>query len=295
MKITVSKKEFLQAIRTMGKTAEERKDFEPAVFRWDRESRRLAIEFGNCGWELPAQGEWPERVLVHRMCLERFSDPDQPEEQLELEFREGNVVAGGQTILGFVEWKPDSPLKRKVIPGQEAALPLVGLGLPEMRKPKVFSVCQELVARAEMGHTLWCRQGKWRLEFQLYIRKRNVRYPVVLECREKPDRLVLTAISRDVEREPGDTWAVSWVGKFWKEEHPENRCRLLCRRDGLMIRHSFRYRRCLESGNFTQKFWDEVIHLRRAMRYLFPTVTMNDTLIARAKHRWPDPKRLNIP
>jgi len=292
MKITVSKKEFLRAIRTMGMTAEERKDFEPAVFRWDRESRRLAIEFGNCGWELPAQGEWPERVLVHRMCLERFSDPDQPEEQLELEFREGNVVAGGQTILGFVEWKPDSPLKRKVIPGQEAALPLVGLGLPEMRKPKVFSVCQELVARAEMGHTLWCRQGKWRLEFQLYLRKRNVRYPVVLECREKPDRLVLTAISRDVERPPGDTWPLTFVGKIWKEEHPENRCRLLFRRDGMMIRHSFRYRRSLESGNFTQKFWDEVIHLRRAMRYLFPTVSMNDTLIHRAKHRWPDPKRL---
>jgi len=31
------------------------------------------------------------------------------------------------------------------------------------------------------------------------------------------------------------------------------------------------------------------------MRYLFPTVAMNDTLIARAAHRWPDAKRLEIP
>jgi hypothetical protein len=293
MKITVSKKEFLQAVRTMAKTAEKQKDIEPAVFRWDRESRKLAIEFGNCGWELLAPGEWPERVLVHRLCLERFSDPDQPEEQLELEFREGNVVAGGQTILGFVEWKPDSPRKKKVIPGQEAALPLAGLGLPEMRKPMVFALCQELVAQAEMGHTLWCRRGRWRLEFQLYLRKRNVRYPVVLETREKPDRLVLTAMSRDVEREVGYTRFIAWVGRFWKEDHQGNPCRLLFRRDGMMIRHSFRYRRAMESGKFYQKFWKELIQLRRAMIYLFPTVAMNDTLIQRAKHRWPDPKRLD--
>jgi len=294
MKITVSKKEFLHAVRTMAKTAEERKDFEPAVLRWDRETRRLVIEFGNCGWELSAQGEWPERVLVHRMCLERFSDPDQPEEQLELEFREGNVLAGGQTILGFVEWKPDSPLKKKVIPGEGAVQPLLGTALPEIKKPRVFALCQEIVAGAEMGHTLWCRRGRWRLEFQLYLRKRNVRYPVVLECRERPERLVLTAMSRDVEREPGDTWAVSWVGKMWKEDHPENPCRLLFRRDGMMIRHSFRYRRAMESGKFYQKFWEELFQLHRAMRELFPIVAMNDTLIARAKHRWPDPKRLEI-
>jgi hypothetical protein len=117
---------------------------------------------------------------------------------------------------------------------------------------------------------------------------------VVLECRERPDRLVLTAVSRDVEREEGYTWFIAWVGRFWKEDHPENPCRLLFRRDGLMIRHSFRYRRALESGKFHQKFWDELIQLHRAMRCLFPAVAMNDTLIHRANHRWPDIRRLEI-
>jgi hypothetical protein len=105
---------------------------------------------------------------------------------------------------------------------------------------------------------------------------------------------VLTAISRDVERPQGDTWPLTVVGKMWKEDHPGNPCRLLFRRDRLMIRHSFRYRRALEGGNFSRKFWKELIQLRWAMLYLFPTVAMNDTLIHRAKHRWPDPKRLEI-
>ncbi|NCZ96877.1 hypothetical protein EBZ02_06935 [bacterium] len=295
MKITVSKKEFLRAIRTMGKTAEKGEKFGTAVLRWDREARRLAIEFGNCGWELAAQGDWPEEVKVYRVALEKFTDPAQEEEHLDLEIKEGNLVAGGQTLLGLKEWNVDSPLKKKMIPGQGAVQALTGLALPEMRKPEVFAFCQDVVAGAEMGHTLWCRGGKWRLEFQMYIRKRNVRYPVVLEAREKPDRLVLTAISRDVERAPGDTWPLTLVGKMWKADHPKSPYRLIFRRDRMMIRHSFRYRRAWESGNFYQKFWEELIQLNGAMRYLFPTVAMNDTLIARAAHRWPDAKRLEIP
>jgi len=294
MKITVSKKEFLQAIRTMAKTAEKHKDREPAVLRWDGSSRRLGIEFGNCGWELAADGQWPDQVLVHRPCLEGLKDPGIPGDRLELELHEACVVAGNQMIRRHIEWKLDNPLKKKVIPGEGAVQPLLGLALPKMKKPRVFALCQEFVAGANLGHTLWCRRGRWRLEFQLYLRKRNVRYPVVLETREKPDRLVLTAISRDVERAPGDTWPLTFVGKMWKADHPKSPYRLIFRRDGMMIRHSFRYRRALEGGNFSQKFWKELIQLRRAMIYLFPTVAMNDTLIHRAKHRWPDSRRLEI-
>lgn len=154
MKITVSKKEFLRAIRTMGKTAEKGEKFGTAVLRWDREARRLAIEFGNCGWELAAQGDWPEEVKVYRLALEKFADSAQEEEHLDLEIKEGNLVAGGQTLLGLKEWNVDSPLKKKMIPGQGAVQALTGLALPEMRKPEVFAFCRT-----------WWRGRRWGTRF----------------------------------------------------------------------------------------------------------------------------------
>jgi hypothetical protein len=269
MRISVSKKEFAKAIWTMVKTAKKAKSNDSAIFRWSRDSQILMIEFGDCGWELAGEGEWPGQVVVRRSSLEKAVIPDGADDQLELHADPLGILIGKEMVSGFAVQKR---IPEMIVPGQAAALPLLQLSLTAMEKPPVYALCQQILARSGMGQTLWCQGGEWRLEFPLFTEaKRKFFYPVVLKCREKTNRIEVTATSRDVTRDPNLTFnlAVFLIQALGRIE-PKSSCRVISSQNSLMIRYSFSYRTAWEKGDFESCFWKGLLELQRAMRKLFP-------------------------
>ena len=125
--------------------------------------------------------------------------------------------------------------------------------------------------------------------------KPPVRYPVWLEGKENPSRMVLRSVSRDVRREPGITYCISWLAKMWRLDHPLCRCRFRFQRDRFHIWNTTSFDPEALRPDLCKVFQAAAKELRAAMNWMFPVVAKNVTMIHRSASNWPDVKRLDIP
>ena len=98
MILKVPREEFVKAMKTIRKNANKPLQGEQAIMMFDKSKSSLGIQFGNCGWEIAVEGEWPEKVLVNRANLEVFARTADPQDPLNFEIN-GNTARLGKTCV----------------------------------------------------------------------------------------------------------------------------------------------------------------------------------------------------
>ena len=164
---------------------------------------------------------------------------------------------------------------------------------PRPVKSTVIDACVQLVSQNGLRHFRWNGANRWAVCFQLPIQDGQLKLAVWLEDIMSKEEICLTSSRMDVALDKYVREAMESIKYTWRDEHPRNKCQVLFRSDHVRIRKRVPYNRVEERPLFERRLIEGIVGIRQAVEYIYPLAAKNITCIHRAKHRWPDPKRLD--